>query len=107
MYFKHLEEKALAARLRTHKHGEVAEVNRRRVDGSEIIQYKSVHNISFTLFPTSLHYSQPPQHVIAIGDEEQEEDDGEADVFGDEHELLARLAARDNLIKEEKHVAAV
>ena len=54
-----------------------------------------------------LHDAYPPQHVVQVGDDHQQDEDGEADVFGAYHEFLAGRSAGDDFVEQEYHVSAV
>ena len=54
-----------------------------------------------------LHYSYPPQYVVEVGYNHKQEQDAYADVFGPNHKVLAGLAARNHLVQQEQHVAAI
>lgn len=47
------------------------------------------------------------QHIIQVGYNEQEEENSETDILGTLHELIARLAACNDFVKEEEHMSAI
>ncbi len=54
-----------------------------------------------------LHQVEESQHIIQVGYNEQEEENSETDILGTLHELIARLAACNDFIKEEEHMSAI
>ena len=54
-----------------------------------------------------LHVAQPAQYVVQIGHHHEQDDDAKAHIFGTNHELLRRLAARNHFVEQEQHVATI
>ena len=54
-----------------------------------------------------LHISQPAQHIVEVGNNHEQEQDADADVFSPDHELLAWHSARYHLVDEEQDVSAI
>ena len=59
------------------------------------------------LTPKKLHISQPSENVVQVGHNHQQNQYAEAYIFSPYKEVLARLAARNHLVEQEEHVAAV
>ena len=54
-----------------------------------------------------LHQVEESQHIIQVGYYEQEEENSETDILGTLHELIARLATCNDLVKEEEHMSTI
>ena len=60
-----------------------------------------------TFYIRHLHQVEESQHIIQVGYNEQEEENCETDILGTLHELIARLAACNDLVKEEEHMSTI
>ena len=54
-----------------------------------------------------LHQVEESQHIIQVGYNEQEEENSETDILGTLHELIARLATCNDLVKEEEYMSTI
>ena len=54
-----------------------------------------------------LHIPQPPQYIIEIGHNHQQNEDGYACIFGTYHELFTRFTTRNDLVDEEKNMPTI
>ena len=60
-----------------------------------------------TQCPESMQISQPPQDIIHIGDNHQQKQEGDPDIFCPYHELLTGLATSYHLIEQEEDMTAI
>ena len=54
-----------------------------------------------------LHDAYPAQDVVEVGHHHEDNQNGDAGVLGIDHKLIRRLAASNDLVKKEEHVATV
>ena len=54
-----------------------------------------------------LHIPQPPQDIIEVGNDHQQDEDGESHIFCLDHKVLTGFATRDHLIDQEEYMTAV
>ena len=59
-------------------------------------------------FPTYLlHDSEESQNIVQVGYHQQQDENTETYILGTFHELIARLAASNHLVKEEEHMTTI
>lgn len=60
------------------------------------------------VFPTNLlHDSEESQNIVQVGYHQQQDENTETYILGTLHELIARLAASNHLVKEEEHMMSM
>ena len=60
------------------------------------------------VFPTYLlHDSEESQNIVQVGYHQQQDENTETYILGTLHELIARLAASNHLVKEEEHMTTI
>lgn len=55
----------------------------------------------------ALHNAEESQYIVQIGNDKQKNQDAEANILSTLHELIARLAACNDFIKEEEHMSTI